>query len=121
MSRFIQALYVPSVLALGGMGVVVNVRLVLVLPLLVLMWRVRVFRRGVIVIVGMNRCQVLDLSSRSTLRVVRHVDMLVVVHLSFMRMSLEFLCHGNLLFARPAVPRWRQSTWMKLLQPVASS
>jgi hypothetical protein len=78
--------------------VIVNVRLMLVLPVWVLMRRVGVLHPGVVVVMGVDCGQVLHLPIGPALTVMRHMNVLVAVHSLFMPMALETLYHSDLLF-----------------------
>lgn len=68
----------PPVLALaqglvhGWVSVIVDVRLVLVLAVRILMWRMRVLNRRVVVVVLVSRDEMLDLPARAMMHVMSH-------------------------------------------------
>jgi hypothetical protein len=87
-----------AVLTPCGVRVIVNVRLMLVLPVWVLMRRVGVLQPGVVVVMCVDCGQVFHLPAGSALTVMRYVNVLVAVHSLFVRMALETLYHCDLRF-----------------------
>ena len=76
---------------------VMNVRFMPVFPACVLVRNVGVLQPGVVVVMSVDRGEVLNLTTGPALSVMRQVYVLVAVHRFVVPVSVEPLNHGNLL------------------------